>query len=407
MVRPARGVPREPLGRSEDEVMLQKALSVVAVASLLALAGCEAVKSENPLSPSVAGPIPGVSITAPKPLEPASGAELDKDQQPVTLLVENASSTGVRPLAYVVEVATDSGFANKVFSREGVPPGEGGRTRVQLDVLSPDRTYYWRARAQDGANTGPFSEAASFRIAPPASLDAPPLIAPVGGVTLAALPPVLVFGQAPRVGLVGTVSYRIQVASDSAFGAIVASATVGEQGGQTSFSLPGSFPTGARYYWRVQAFSDKLTGPWSAAGSFVTPAPGGGTPPPSPPPTGGGSSGSCASTDPDYILECIKRTYPSKLAPTATLDQRKANMAYVRDRIIEAGICGGRDFGWNLKRGGPDLSYDFIVVRESDGYHGIDIARDYDNIGATLRLQWGDTGPGGFYRAYEPRPTCR
>lgn len=387
--------------------MLQRAVSAVAIASLLGLAGCEAVKSENPLSPSVAGPIPGVSITAPKPLEPVSGAELDKDQQPVALLIENASSSGVRPLSYLVEVASDSGFANKVFSREGVAPGEGGRTRVQLDVLSPDRTYYWRARAQDGANTGPFSEAASFRIAPPAALDAPPLIAPVGGVTLVALPPVLVFGQAPRVGLVGNVSYRIQVASDSAFGAVVASATTGEQGGQTSFTLPGSFPTSTRYYWRVQAFSEKLDGPWSAAGSFVTPGPGGGGSTPPPPPPSGGGSGSCASPDPDYILDCMERTYPSKLTPTSTLDQRKANMAYIRDRIIEAGICGGRDLGWNLKRGGPDLSLDFLVIRESDGYHGIDIARDYDNISLPLRLYWGDTGPGGYYKRYEPRPTCR
>ena len=40
---------------------------------ILALAGCEAQKSENPFSPSVAGPIPGVNITAPKLIEPAQG----------------------------------------------------------------------------------------------------------------------------------------------------------------------------------------------------------------------------------------------------------------------------------------------------------------------------------------------
>ena len=40
---------------------------------LLSLLACEAEKSSSPLSPSVAGPIPGVSITPPKLLEPAQG----------------------------------------------------------------------------------------------------------------------------------------------------------------------------------------------------------------------------------------------------------------------------------------------------------------------------------------------
>ena len=43
------------------------------IALLLTLVGCEAQKSENPLSPSVAGPIPGVEITAPGLLEPSMG----------------------------------------------------------------------------------------------------------------------------------------------------------------------------------------------------------------------------------------------------------------------------------------------------------------------------------------------
>ena len=33
-----------------------------------------------------------------------------------------------------------------------------GRTSVRIpDKLQKDRTYFWRARAQDGANTGPLS----------------------------------------------------------------------------------------------------------------------------------------------------------------------------------------------------------------------------------------------------------
>ena len=37
----------------------------------------------------------------------------------------------------------------------------------------------------------------------------------------------------------------------------------------------------------------------------------------------------------------------------------------IRDRMIEAGICGGMDLGWNLKRGGPEISIDFLVHRSN------------------------------------------
>ena len=32
-------------------------------------------------------------------------------------------------------------------------------------------------------------------------------------------------------------------------------------------------------------------------------------------------------------------------------------MEFLRNRMIEAGICGGLDLGWNLKRGGPDSEH--------------------------------------------------
>ena len=50
-----------------------RALGTFALLPLLA-AACETSKSANPLSPSVAGPIPGVEITAPKPLSPQANA---------------------------------------------------------------------------------------------------------------------------------------------------------------------------------------------------------------------------------------------------------------------------------------------------------------------------------------------
>src|SRR5579864_4109006 len=91
-------------------------------------AACAADKSSNPLSPSVAGPIAGVGISAPQTLQPAAGSRISTDQQPITLTVGNATTTGVRPLTYVFEIAVDASFANLVFSRDGIPPGATGQT---------------------------------------------------------------------------------------------------------------------------------------------------------------------------------------------------------------------------------------------------------------------------------------
>src|SRR5437763_15227881 len=113
-----------------------------ALVALVALISCESSKSSNPLSPSVAGPIPGVNISAPKMLEPVPGQRIAVDRQPVTLLIENSSTTGVRPLSYAFEIATDAAFNSKIFARDGIAPGDGGRTSLRLpDALQTGRTY--------------------------------------------------------------------------------------------------------------------------------------------------------------------------------------------------------------------------------------------------------------------------
>ena len=135
------------------------------------LAGCEASKSSNPTAPTVAGPIPGVNITAPALIDPAQGFKFKESEQPIRLVVQNATTSGVRALTYTFEVAADSGFTTKVFSRSGVAPGDG-KTSVQIDRLEIGRAYYWRAWAEDGANTGAIATA-GFEIYPKPAVTAP------------------------------------------------------------------------------------------------------------------------------------------------------------------------------------------------------------------------------------------
>ncbi len=261
---------------------------VCVVPLALALAACETSKSSNPLSSTLAGPIPGVEISSPKPLEP-NGARIEVESQPVTLLIENASTNGPRPLTYTMEVAIDAGFTNKVFEREGVTPGDGGRTTLRLpDHLATGRSYYWRARAGDGANTGPYSPAASFEVYTAIVIEAPVAVAPAPNQTVNTLRPRFTWINAPRSGPVGPISYYVEVSDNEAFApAYPVFGPIPEQPNQTSVDPPRDGQYGHIYYWHVMASDGTNSGPWSITRAFVTPAPPPRAPEPGPANTGG------------------------------------------------------------------------------------------------------------------------
>jgi hypothetical protein len=364
-----------------------------------AVAGCGVEKSENPLSPSVAGPIAGVEISTPRAIEPAPGARVKNAQQPIRLTVGNASSNGVRPLSYTFEVATDTTFQTKVFARSGVAPGEG-QTSVVIDRLDQARTYAWRAKAEDGANTGSYVNA-TFEVLPQPQLGAPTLVSPINDATIASQQAQLVVGSSTRNAGVGTVSYEVQVALDVAFAQLVAAGVHPEAGAHTTFH-PASLAASRRHFWRARASDGETTSAWAATQSFITaaaPAP----PPPSPSPSPSPQPpGSCASNNGPAIVACVSARYADYRRPVGSLSERQHNMEFLRDRIIEAGRCGGLDLGYNMKRGGPERSIDFLAWRRGDGEMGIDLGSDYDNYGTTLQLQWMEAGLGATWAAYPP-----
>jgi hypothetical protein len=265
--------------------MTKRLLCAAGVVVLALAAGaCEATKSSNPLSPTVAGPIPGVDITAPKLLEPPSGMKIPVDKQPITLLIENASTSGVRPLSYVFEIATDANFTNKVFARDKITPGDGGRTSLRLpDPLATGRTYFWRAHAEDGANTGAYSSMTSFDVFTPIVIDVPGLVSPAENSSVSSLRPRFTINNAPRSGPVGAITYLIEIADSDAFTNKMASWTAGEQPNQTNFDAPTDLAYSKVYYWHVRAFDPTTTGPWSRIFAFQTPAQPVAPPPPSGP----------------------------------------------------------------------------------------------------------------------------
>jgi hypothetical protein len=249
----------------------------------LAMAACATSKSADPLSPTVAGPIPGVNITSPSIMQPSLGAKVSVEQQPLTLTVGNAASSGVRPLTYVFEIAADASFANKVFSRDGIAPGSSQTSLRLPDALATGRTYFWHARAEDGANTGPFSSTAAFDVFTPIVIGAPVLTAPINNVIVDSPHPTFSFNNAPHSGPVGPLSYVIEVADGDGFGNKLAVWVVAEQPGQTHLDSPQDLPPIKQLFWHVRAADQTTAGPWSPTQVFQTPAPIV-LPPPLPPP---------------------------------------------------------------------------------------------------------------------------
>jgi hypothetical protein len=237
-------------------------------------AGCDKRKSENPLSPDVAGPIPGVSISAPKLIEPAPGQRVATDTQPLKLVIENAVTSGQRPLTYLFEVATDAAFANKVFTQDNVPQGAGNRTSVTLPgPLSPEKAYFWRAQAKDGANTGVFAGANAFDVFTPILIQAPTAMAPINGVRVSDQRPRFAIKNAARSGPVsGHISYRFEISSNDQFTDFIAVITVVEQPNETSYMMVQPLDFDQVIYWRVKGFDAAGNqGEWTGGFTFRTP----------------------------------------------------------------------------------------------------------------------------------------
>ena len=346
------------------------------------LTGCEAVKSANPLSPLVAGPIPGVNISEPKLLEPGPGWELDNAAQPVRLLIENASSNGQRPLTYTFEVASDVQFGSGsvMFSRGNVEPGEGGRTSIQMtDRLPTGRAFFWRARAEDGANTGAYSAAASFSVITPVVVDVPVPIEPVGGVKLSSNKPVFRIRNAARSGPAGQLVDTVQVARDEAFTSMVAIYQVNEQANETRIEPNLELPYDQTFFWRVRAYDSgpsNMVSAWSGAQAFRTSSP---PPAPAPPPSpggGGGRPGPCTSNSPLGIVECQRSKYPGHMSSGTTVNFERA---VAHD--LNANGVGGGPFGILRKGSGNSCSgyaCDIICSGSGSAQKQWDILSDFE-----------------------------
>jgi hypothetical protein len=238
-------------------------------------AGAAACSKSNPAQPSSGGGSSNTdttaSVTVPQPVSPALNALVRNVDQPVTLVVRNAVITQNAPVTYTFEVATDSAFANKAFSRSGVPENSAGQTSLTIDRIGAGADYFWRARAEGGGTIGPFSAARRMTIGPAVTLTAPTAVSPIGGAGTDARPTFIV-ANAQKTGPAGPVTYRFEIATDPGFASIALSITVPEGAARTTFKPNVDLSAETTFYWRVIAIDETngVSSPASNAATFAT-----------------------------------------------------------------------------------------------------------------------------------------
>ena len=378
---------------------------LIALVSVICLGACEAAKSANPTAPSVAGPIPGVAITAPKPLEPGAGVQLTAQADPFTLLIENPGSSGQRPLWLQLDMAADAGFQKVVHQADKITPGPNGRTAYKLpEALGAGYTYFWRSRAADGANTGPYSAVSSFSVVNPVVIDPPVAIEPNGNLTTNK--PQFRARNSAISGTSGVV-YRFQVSTSADMSPAMATVTVTPgPDGHTTMSL-GELPYNTTLHWRVHGTDGTTQSGNSQTLSFRTPAP---PPPPPPAPTPGGPSlgvplghggraadppagSSLPLPDMSGVVRSVANANPGALQ--SSCQDHGGNWQFM-DRVVDTLRTFDSRWGYNGKRGNAnDPSKDVVAYHKGPGadqgstdVYIIDIINGH--CGATPSAGWND-----------------
>jgi hypothetical protein len=154
---------------------------------------------------------------------------------------------------YLIQLSTNGSFATILFS-----DSTSTDTVKTFAGLLSGKTYYWRVQVKNSAGaSGPFSDVWNFTTF--VSMPGVPTL--VSALPYSSRPDNVVL-KWNRVVNVDTYAY--QIATDTAFGNVFASATTADTTKLVPFlSIP------QKYYWRVQATNIAGTGPWSVVGNFT------------------------------------------------------------------------------------------------------------------------------------------
>jgi subtilisin-like proprotein convertase family protein len=165
-------------------------------------------------------------------------------------LLDWASASGSS--LYGVELATDSGFANRLLNTTTTV----SQYQVPTGMLSSGQTYYWRVNAfSGGLPTLSTPGIASFTTSASAAPDVPTLVFPADGAAGLWQPPAFLFQWNTASG---ATSHRVELATASSFSpaSIVYSQSLpspSNLGGPSQSEWTAALRRGETYWWRVVA----------------------------------------------------------------------------------------------------------------------------------------------------------
>ncbi|MCP4568350.1 MAG: M6 family metalloprotease domain-containing protein, partial [FCB group bacterium] len=165
---------------------------------------------------------------------------------------QNANDGESDVLTYSYELYNDELMTSLVTAATEQPEGVGSSSWTVDMVLSDDQQYYWRVRADDGLESGGWSDGASFWVN---SVNEPPtafsLLEPADETVIIDVVPNFVWGSSLPGDLIDEIAYKFIAATDSLFSdgdsTDVADTTYG---GFDSLAL------GTTYFWKVLALDN-------------------------------------------------------------------------------------------------------------------------------------------------------
>ncbi|MCO5250911.1 MAG: PKD domain-containing protein [Candidatus Kapabacteria bacterium] len=154
--------------------------------------------------------------------------------------------------SYRLQISEQSDFSSFVVNTGGI-----AATSTVINGLMYNKTYYWRANAQNtNDGEGPFSDSRTFQT----KVEAPTLLTPADNET-----DVILDGQMTWTTVPGADSYQVQVSLFNDFSSTVISAT----NGTTTYNYSG-LENNKQHYWRVRGIKNGGYGDWSTVFTFET-----------------------------------------------------------------------------------------------------------------------------------------
>jgi hypothetical protein len=157
---------------------------------------------------------------------------------------------------YELQMATDQNFAAVVYDDSTLTS-----VSAQPTFGTGPQTIYWHVRGNNAAGWGGWSAVWSFTTAAPVYPATPLLASPADAAVGVSTMPLLQWNTAANA-----TKYRVQVASDSLFGSLVADDSALTAPSKLLFL--GSGPQ--TYYWHVKGLNSTGGSAWSATWSFTT-----------------------------------------------------------------------------------------------------------------------------------------